>query len=171
MFNQNIWYDEKATYRAVTNASGYFPRADGVPTVATFPIKGTIPIARDAQPSGTIDSDGTNVMAVSGVDFTTGSIKVGDYLYNGDAQIRKITAILSKDLLTIESPFTAALSGADVLICERQFFVSIHARNTHASDAAILQESTFIAGDSFLNGGAPIVYDATAGQISFVCSK
>lgn len=171
MFNETKWYDEKATYRAVTGASGYFPRADGVPTVASFPAKGTIPIARDPAPTGTISSDGTKVMAVTNMNFETVSLKVGDYIYNADAQIRKITAILSKDLLEIESPFTVDLSGAKLLICERQFFKAIHARNTHASDAAILQESTFIAGDSFLNGGAPIVYDATAGQISFVCSK
>jgi hypothetical protein len=43
----------------------------------------------------------------------------------------------------------------------------IVAVNTHDSADAILQEAPFSPGDRVLDGGAPMSYDATSGEISF----
>lgn len=178
MFNELKWYDEKGTYRAVTGGAFNFPQSDGTilkgdgtPSGGQFPTKGTIPIAR--QYTGTITTNGVKARfaSMSAADFA--KLKKGDYLYDGDV-IRQIKDVLAPEsfLVELEQAFPSDLNAADILHCERQFFKAIYARSTHASDAATaLQEAPFAVGDNFLNGGAPIAYDATAGEISFTCNK
>lgn len=167
MFNETKWYAETATYRAVTGVSASFPQPNGKITVATFPTKGTVPIAKT--PAGTINSDGVNVVG-TGTAFGS-SVKKGDFLYNGTV-IRKIQDVIDDTHLVLSQEFPSDLSGETLKVCECQFFKAIYAHSSDPdADATALQEAPFRSGGTFLNGGAPIAYDATAGEISFTVHK
>lgn len=177
--NETKWYDEKATYRAVTGAGFNFPLPDGTILYGggsgsgeQFPNVGTIPIAKDYNTSElgnlTFTSKGVNVR-VSGE--APPQIKPDDYIYDGNLHIRRIKSVMGT-LIELWEAFPSDIGAATPLkICERQFFKSIRAKNTHASGAASLQNAPFKAGDEFENGGAPVVYSAGSGEISFTCSK
>jgi hypothetical protein len=161
------WHAEIATYRAVTGVSANFPNGDGVPTIATFPAKGTIPIAKVL--TGTISSTNENVRG-TGTKFTT-ELFVDDYLYDADAAVRRIVKIIDDELLVLESAFPVDVVGITVRRCTPQTFKKIQVWSSHASNAAEFQEAPLGAGQWFVTGGAPFAYDALTGQISFVCSK
>jgi hypothetical protein len=160
------WHAEIATYRAVTGISANFPNGDGVPTIATFPAKGTIPIAKVL--TGTISSTGANVRG-TGTRFTT-ELFIDDYLYDADAAVRRITKIIDDELLVLESAFPADVSGITVRRCTPQTFKKIQVWSSGAA-VAEFQEAPLGAGQHFETGGAPLAYDALTGAISFVCSK
>lgn len=167
MYNETKWYAEKETFRAVTGASANFPQGDGTIEVGTFPAKGTIPIAKE--PGGTIISEG---LYVRGTDTTfMTSVKKGDFIYDEDV-LREVANVLSDILLELKQEFPTDISVAiDLKVCSPQDIKAIYAHSTHGSDSSILQEAPFRPGSTFLNGGAPISYDATAGEISFTVHK
>lgn len=169
MINNMLEYPEHGLYRAVTGSATVFPIGeDGVPTtIATFPVKGTIPIARIM--TGTISSTGVSVRG-TGTLFES-QVKIGDYLYDADASVRKIKSIETDTLLTLEAAFPADVVGITVRKCEPQTFKVIQAENTSTDTAAELQEAPFAAGSRIISWGSPIAYDATAGVIAFTVSK
>lgn len=165
--NELRWYPELAIYRAVTGSSANFPDGDGVPTIATFPAKGTIPIAKTL--TGTISSTG-NMVRGTGGKFNT-ELFVDDYLYDGDAAVRRIKKILDDDLLILEAAFPSDVVDIAVMRCVPQTFKFVQVWSSHASNAAEFQEAPLGPGQHFETGGAPFAYDALTGAISFVCSK
>lgn len=177
MYNETKWYDERATYRAITNGAYNFPMGvaglvkgdGGVGSGSDFPIKGTIPVAMVR--TGTISSNGVEVRGSDDADFS--QIKPDDYLYDGNV-VRRIKSVCDdpgNKLIELWQAFPSNVNGIAIQHCERQFFKAIYAHSTHDSDSAILQEAPFRPGSTFLNGGAPISYDATSGEISFTCHK
>jgi hypothetical protein len=169
MINETLHHDERSVFRAVTGQTSTFPQADGSIARDTFPTKGTVPMARTF--AGKIDSDGRMVRGTD-TKFETGGIKIGDYLYDGDAAVRKITRIISETLLEVEFDFPSDIANGDVLICERQTFKMIIAESTGTADA-VLQEAPFRVGGRVVHGGAPLAYDASASdaEISFSVSQ
>lgn len=174
MINETLWHDEKQVFNAVTGQQSNFPQGDGTIDVGTFPTKGTIPIAQVKTGTITTDSnngDGRDVLGV-GTKFIEEGLKVGDYLYDGDAAVRRIDSIASNTSLRLSQAFPSDLTADDVLYCERQVFKMIIVEST-GSAAAELQESLFAVGRRVVHGGAPIAYDASMSdaQISVFVSQ
>lgn len=169
LLNETIFHDEKGTYRARAGGAFNFPMGDGslrrgdggVGSGQTFPVAGTIPIAR--QVSGTLSTSGTEVRGST--DFST-TIKQGDWLYNGGAggvhQVREIAMVDGK-IMKLKQAFSTDIVSSIILVCARQDLKKIVVENVHASTNAILQEALFGFGKRFENGGAPITYDQTGG--------
>ena len=170
MVKESLWHAERGRYRAVTGANSLFPNEDGVPTsYAPFPTKGTIPVAKTK--TGTIQSTGVNVRG-TGTLFRS-EIEEGDYLYNGDAAVRKVLHIISDTLLVLEKGFASDVAALTALkVCKPQWAKEIDAKSTGTA-AAILQETPFRVNDEDLCGGAPLAYDASAtnAEISFSIAK
>lgn len=144
------------------------------PYLGAIPTKGTIPLAETL--TGTISTDNAGTSAgliVLGTDtiFLT-ELNVGDFLYDGDAAIRKILYIFSDTMLQIEEKFPADLSDDDVLRPKNQFYKQIIAKSTGTVDAE-LQEAVFRVGEDVVLGGSPVAYDCSVGStlIEFTCSK
>ena len=178
MINETNWHDEKGVYRARTGAAFVFPDAEGNLVQGNgsgsgvFPLIGTIPMAK--QGAGLITTDGVNVLGDDDVNFETDGVKQGDFLYNGGAgvaAVRKIVSVLDSKRLILEGAFPADLTDSPVLVCGRQDFKLIVVDNTHEDADAIIQEAAFSSGKNFLNGGAPIAYNATSSQLDFTCHK
>lgn len=173
MFNETKWHDEQGTYRALTGGAFNFPQGDGSVLSGNgsgsgnqFPYKGTIPLARILD--GLISSTGK---AVRGdIDANFDQLKVNDYLYDGSV-LRQIDYIQTSKLLFLKEAFPSDVVDITIRVCGRQDLKAIYAKNTHASESAILQEAQFAAGGTFLNGGAPISYDASLGDIEFTVHK
>lgn len=167
MLNETISQQEYAAFRAVTGSVYNMPDAYGeIQRGNSFPRKGTIPNAVTRE--GTFKSTGKNVRGTN-TQFT--KLLQGSYLYDGNA-VRQIDYVVSDDLLVLRQGFPSDVAVATtVKVCERQFFKSIYGKNTDASATAYIQESPFRPGDVFLDGGAPIAYDASGsyGEISFSC--
>ena len=170
MVKESLWHAERGRYRAVTGANSLFPNEDGVPTSYTpFPTKGTIPVAKTK--TGTIQTDGANVRG-TGTAFLS-EIQEDDYLYNGDASVRRVIHVISDTLLVLEKAFPSSLSAGTALkVCKPQWAKEIDAKST-GTVAAILQETPFRVNDEDLCGGAPLAYDASASnaEISFSIAK
>lgn len=169
MINEALWHDERATFRAVTGVMSTFPNAQGSIERFVLPTIGTIPLARTF--TGTIESDGRMVRG-TGTFFIRDGIKKDDYLYDDVGAVRRITNIISEDLLEIEYEFPTDVDGINVLVCERQTFKMITWQNT-SEGIGIVQEVLLAVGERGLNGGAPIAYDAgsSSAQISFTVSQ
>jgi hypothetical protein len=170
MINETISHDEFAVFRATTGGAYNFPFAYGVIAKGTpFPVKGSIPVA--TQHYGNIKSTGKQVLGI-GTKFEL--LNPGDYLYHKDV-VRQIDYIIAPvagatyQLLYLTEAFPSDITiGETPLVCHRQTFKKVQAFNTSASTAAILQEAPLKpAEDRLISGGAPISYDATAGEISF----
>jgi hypothetical protein len=168
MFNETLYHPEVATFRAVTGGAYNLKGAYGVMVKGSaFPVKGAIPIPTGK--SGTIISTGKKVRGTD--TLFTREMKEGDHIYAKDV-VRRIDYIVSDTLLVLTQEFpTDILTGVIPLICEQQFYKAIVAKNVHTSDAAILQEAPIASGQVVLNGGAPLSYDATSGQIDFTLNK
>jgi hypothetical protein len=168
MINNLLEYPEYNVFRAVTGSTSVFPNgATGTPTSASFPTKGTIPIARTM--TGTIATTDNIVRGTS--TLFESEFKIGDFLYNGDKSVRKITKILSDTLMELEAEFVADLAGGTAALkCEPQIFKVIQVENSSAN-AAELQEAPFAAGSRVILWGAPIAYDALTGTLAFTVSK
>jgi hypothetical protein len=173
MLNETKWFAENATYRAVTGGAFNFPlgdgtieSGDGVGSGNQFPYKGTVPRARILP--GLISSTGVMVRGDDDANFD--HLKKGDYLYDGNV-LREILVIDTSKLLTLKEAFPSDVEDITIQMCERQLYKKIRAKSTHSSNAAILQEASFKAGDEFENGGAPISYDASVGEISFTVHR
>ena len=168
MFNQNQWHAEKQTFRAITG--GAYKLIGPYGTIiqgTTLPLKGTIPLS--SPKAGTITSQGLNVLG-NGTTFKT-DVQEEDYLHANNV-VRKVRHVISDTLLVLEQAFPSDISSAHGLrVCRPQVYNAIYAKSTGGTDATALQEVPFADNDTFLNGGAPISYDATAGQIDFTLSQ
>jgi len=144
------------------------------PYLGSIPAKGTIPLAETL--TGTIDTDNAGTsegLIVMGTDtiFLT-ELMPGDFLYDGDAAVRKIRYIFSDTMLELEEKFPADLSGDDVLRPKNMFYKQIIAKSTGTVDAE-LQEAVFRVGEDVVLGGSPVAYDCSTANtlIEFTCSK
>jgi len=90
-----------------------------------------------------------------------GMVEPGDYIaVNADGQmLRRIVQVKDDTNLVIEAPFPSSLNG-NFYIVKKNRYKMIYAKSV-GSGNAILQEQTFVAGETFLNGGAPVTYDVT----------
>jgi hypothetical protein len=167
MFNETMWHAEKQTFRAVTGGAYNIPGAYGIQVYgAVFPAIGTIPISNPT--SGTIISQGVAVRGTN-TRFTT-ELSEDDHIHAKNV-VRKISQIMSDTLLFLTAGFPTDITVASSYrVCKPQTYKGIIARSTGSANAT-LQESIFVPNDVFVNGGAPISYDATAGQISFEVSR
>lgn len=168
MFNQNQWHAEKATFRAVTGGAYRLLGPYGTIIAGdTFPAKGTIPLS--SPKAGTIVSTGVMVRG-TGTSFLT-DVQQEDYIHANDV-VRKVRHVISDTLLELEGAFPADIASAHGLrVCRPQVYNAIYAKSTGDADATALQEAPFTQNDTLLNGGAPISFDATAGQIDFTLSQ
>lgn len=170
MFNQNVWHAEKQTLRVTTGAAyNNIPGPYGLIVYgAVFPVRGTIPLSWPK--AGTITSQGNNVRGV-GTSFKS-QVQEEDYIHAKNV-VRKVKHVISDTLLILESGFPTDITGVGegLRTCRAQEYNAIYAKSTSTSADAILQEAPFRQGDTFLNGGAPISYDATTGEISFEMSR
>lgn len=167
MFNQNEWHAEKAVFRAVTG--GAYKLIGPYGTIvqgASLPLKGTIPLS--SPKAGTIITQGVMVRGTN-TSFKT-DVREEDFLHANNV-VRKVRHVISDTLLELEQAFPADISSAHgVWVCRPQVYNSIYAKSTGEADATALQEAPFRQNDTYLQGGAPISYDATAGEIDFTLS-
>lgn len=158
MINATLFHDTLNTLRVYTgqNAHPYF---------GNVPTKGVMPPARYGR--GTIKAD---VYAIRGTNtsFQDGVMEINDFLWDGQASVRRILNIQSQNLLFIDKPFPVAVNNLSVYWIPRGSYRMIYAKSV-GTVAAILQESYFGAGNTMLNGGTPLGYDASAAgsQIEF----
>lgn len=167
--NESVIHPEEGIYRGVSGQSCLFPNSLGVPTVAVLPAKGSIPIAR--QLTGTFTSEGIYVRGV-GTLFES-EIQEGDYLFNGDAAVRKVTAVISDTLLELEVKFGVNVTVAvNVAKCQPQTFKKVQVWNT-GYNLPKFNESPIGVGQWFESGGSPFGYDASGAntQLTFTVSK
>jgi hypothetical protein len=167
MFNETKWHAEKQTFRAVTGGAFNIPGAYGIQSYgAVFPVVGTIPVSNPA--SGTIISQGVAVRGTN-TKFLS-ELSEDDHIHAKDV-VRRISQIVSDTLLYLVGGFPTDITVASSYrVCKPQIYKAIYAKSTGDADA-ILQEATFVSQETFLNGGSPISYDATAGQISFEMTR
>lgn len=168
MFNQNEWHAEKSTFRAITGSAYRLPGPYGTIIYgAVFPAKGTIPLS--SPKAGTIISQGAMVRG-TGTTFKT-DVQEEDYIHANNV-VRKVKYVISDTLLELEGGFPTDITSAHGLrVCRPQVYNAIYAKSTGSADATAIREAPFRQNDTFLNGGAPISYDATAGEISFTLSQ
>lgn len=166
MLNQGPF--EGATFRATTGGAYNIIGAYGAMMKgSSFPTKGAIPVPTGK--SGTIISTGNWVRGTD-TKFLS-EMQPGDYLYHKDV-VRKIDFIDSDTMLKLTQEFPSDIASGEIpLLCQSQFYSAIYAKSTHATVAATLQEAPIAAGNTFLNQGAPISYDATSGQLQFQVHK
>ncbi len=167
MFNETMWHAEKQVFRAVTGGAYNIPFQYGqIIAGSTFPTVGTIPISDPV--TGTVISQGRAIRG-TGTLFTT-ELSIDDHIHAKNVG-RKIDHIVSDTLLFVVEQFPTDISVATAIrACHPQTYKSIYAKSTGVANAT-LQEAPFDPNDTFLNGGAPISYDATAGEISFQVSR
>ncbi len=163
-----MWHPEGAAFRAVTGGAYNIPGPYGVIAYgSSFPTRGTIPLSTPK--AGTIISTGKNVRG-SSTTFLS-DVKKGDYIHANNV-VREIDYVISDTLLVLKEGFQPDISTAHGLrICSPQIYKSIYAKSTDSTNAAILQEASFVAGDVSFTGGSPLSYDATSGQISFEVTR
>lgn len=167
MFNQNEWHAEKAVFRAVTGGAykllGPYGR---IIQGSSFPKKGTIPLS--SPKAGTIITTGLMVRG-TGTHFLT-DVQEEDFIHANNV-VRKVRHVITDTLLELEQAFPVDISSAHGLwVCRPQVYNAIYAKSTGGADATALQEVPFAQNDVYNQGGAPISFDATAGQIDFTLS-
>lgn len=165
MLNQKANNEEKVSYRVVVVTGGITH-----PVLGAIPAKGCFPLPLTK--TGTISTTNTDATkpgkTVLGVGTLFQSeIQVDDYLADSNGVLRRVVYIFSDTMLEIEAKFPTQLSAAAVKISRKSNFKMIAAKSTGSVDATALQEQVFPVGETFLNGGSPVSYDVTAGQISF----
>jgi hypothetical protein len=168
MFNQNVWHAEKQTFHLVTGGAYRLPGPYGrIIYGSIFQTKGTIPLS--SPKAGTIISQGVMVRGTSTL-FKT-DVQEEDYIHANNV-VRKVRHVISDTLLELEGGFPTDITTAHGLrVCRPQVYNSIYAKSSGSADATAIQEAPFRQTDTFLNGGAPISFDATAGEISFTLSQ
>jgi hypothetical protein len=167
MFNQNVWHAEKAVFRAVTGGAYRLPGPYGTIIYGSiFPTSGTIPLS--SPKAGTIISQGNMVRGTS-TTFKT-DVQEEDYIH-ANGVVRKVRHVISDTLLELEGGFPTDITSAHGLrVCRPQVYNSIYAKSTGSADATI-QEAPFEQNDTFVQGGAPISFNAGSGQIDFTLSQ
>jgi len=164
--NQNLTNNEYKVERIVTGTTH--------PYLGAIPSKGTIPLAETLTGTISTDNAGTSeglIVVGTGTIFLT-ELMPGDFLYDGDAAIRKIRYIFSDTMLELEEKFPADASADPLLRPKNMFYKQIAARSSGTVDAE-LQESPFELGQTIVTGGSPLAYDCSVAntQIEFTCSK
>lgn len=166
MLNQKITNEEKESFRVKVTSAGSTTH----PVLGVIPNKGCFPIP--VLGTGTISTTNTDAadpgLIVTGVGtlFMTGTAaikpQVGDYIASDSAgaTIRRIMEIRSDTQIKIEAKFVTQLAAASFYIVKKSFYKMIYAKSTGTADA-ILQEQGFAQGNTFLNGGSPVQYDAS----------
>lgn len=172
MLNQKANNEEKVSHRIVVTVAGSTVH----PVLGTIPNKGCLPIP--IQGTGTIttvnaDTSGGKMVTGTGTAFITGIEpipQVGDYLASDAAgsTVRRIMRIDSDTRITLEAKFVTQLTAANLYIVRKSTYKMIYAKSTGTADA-VLQEQPFIVAETFMNGGSPVSYDASAAnnKISF----
>ena len=167
MFNQNKWHAEKATFRAVTG--GPYSLLGPYGTIVSgnsFPSVGTIPVS--IPKTGTLITQGKMVRG-TGTTFKA-DVQEEDYIHDSNV-VRKVRHVNNDTLIELEQAFPADIAVATGLrVCRPQVYNAIYAKSTGSGANATLQETTFVENDTFMNGGAPVSYNAGSGQISFEMS-
>lgn len=164
MLNQNLVNNEYLVERIVPGTT--HPYLGAIPAIGCIPLPETL--------TGTISTDnlgttaGKIVLGVGTIFFT--EVLPGDFIYRAGA-LRKVKYVFSNTMLEIEQAFPASLSGAALTVPKKNLYKMITSKSSHASDAAVLQEAAFAAGESLVSGGTPLSYDTTTGSIEFTCSK
>lgn len=176
MENSTLFHNEIETYRLVVSGAG--PVAH--PTLGSIATKGVLPLPRLL--TGTIStfaadaSVGKMVLGV-GTSFLDGGIdklaqiEEGDFIWAPAQYVaRRVEKVLSPTSLKLYAKFPSNLVGVALYKIPRTFH-KIYAKSSGTA-AAILLEQAFAVGDTFLNSGAPVTYDAQAAsaEISFELS-
>jgi hypothetical protein len=143
-----------------------------IPTIKTeitgrngFPIKGVL--GRSSTLTGTYSSVGV-IVTGTGTLFET-EITGSGWLYStADNEIKKFTQINGNTNLVLESAFTNNQTDQDVIVYQPQY-ISIAAKNIHATNDAQLNNRKFSAGEvknyNFDDGINPITYNAASGPL------
>lgn len=163
-FNERMWHAETNVFRAVTGGAYRLVGAYGLIVYGSnFPRVGTIPLSTPM--AGTIISQGVNVRG-TGTLFLS-QVKEGYFLHAKNV-VRRVRHVISDTLLELEGGFPTdiAAPGEGVRICRPQTYISVYVKSTGDADA-ILQEAPFRQNDTSFDGGAPLSYDATTGELSF----
>lgn len=165
MLNQKANNEEVISLRVVVVAGGITH-----PVLGAIPAKGCFPLP--VTKTGTITTTNTDAADPGKIVTGTGTLFLtevypNDYLVDSNGICRRVLEVRSNTVIKIEAKFPTALTGAVVKVAKKSFFKMIFAKSTGAADATALQEQTFVVGETFLNGGSPVSYDVTAGQISF----
>jgi hypothetical protein len=179
MLNQGALNAEKQTYRIYLAGAG--PTVH--PILGSIPSQGSIPLPMQGTGTvATVNLDpnngclviGTNTLFLNDTQIGsktkfTGQVEPGEYsAVNVNGQfLRRITEVKSDTRLMIEAPFPSSLNG-NFYIVKKARYKMIYAKSVGTGNA-ILQEQTFVSGETFLNGGAPVTYDVTGSNagISF----
>lgn len=175
MENATLFHSEIETYRLVVGPAG-----DTVhPTLGTIPNKGVLPLA--TQLTGTISSltaDPSGGKLVIGVGTTflgspdkKGIVEEGDFIYDPAQFVaRRVNQVLSDSRLVLFAKFPSQLVAVNLWIVKRTFR-KVYAKSTGTGIPKLLEQN-FAVGDTFLNSGAPITYDASvvSSEISFELS-
>jgi len=141
------------------------------PYLGAIPAKGTIPLPETL--TGTISTDnagasaGVTVLGVGTIFLT--EIYPGDFIYNNDAEVRKVLYVFSDTMLQLEEKFPASVSGIALKRPKNQYYKEVLVYNTGA--IAEVQEAPIGNGERLVLGGSPIAYDGTGSQIQFTCTK
>ena len=102
----------------------------------------------------------------------TMAAKTGAPKADMEVTVDALLDVISDTLIQLEQAFPSDISTAHGLwVCRPQVYNSIYAKSTGDVDATALQEAPFAQNDTLVNGGAPISFDATAGQIDFTLSQ
>lgn len=163
-FNETMWHAENNVFRAVTGGAYRLVGAYGnITEGSSFPRVGTIPISTPK--AGTIISTGK---MVRGTDTTfLADVKEG-YSIHAKNVLRRVRHVISDTLLELEGGFPTDIAspGEGLRICRPQVYKSVYIKSTGSADPT-LQEAPFRQNDTSFDGGAPISYDATSGELSF----
>jgi hypothetical protein len=141
-----------------------------IPTIKTeitgrngFPIKG--PLGRSTTLTGMFSSAG-RIVTGTGTLFET-EITGSGWLYSTTLnEVRKFTQINGNTNLYLETAFTSDQTNESVIVVQ-PLYISIAAKNIHATNDAQINNRKFAAGEvknyNFDDGMNPITYHAASG--------
>lgn len=163
-FNETRDHAETNLFRAVTGGAYRLVGAYGLIVYGSnFPKVGTIPLSTPK--AGTIISQGAMVRG-TGTSFLS-DVKEG-YFIHAKNVVRRVRYVMSDTLLELEGGFPTDIltPGEGLRICRPQVYKSVYIKSTGSADPT-LQEAPFRQNDTSFDGGAPLSFDATSGELSF----
>ncbi len=165
MISTNLGNNNAKVERIVTGTT--HPYLGAIPAIGTIPLLTTL--------TGTITTDNSGASAGvtvlgSGTIFKT-EIFPGDFIYNNNGAIRKVRYVFSDTMLELEEAFPSSVAAIALKKSKLSYYNLVLVENTGAA-AGILQEGALAAGSkSFIEGGAPVSYNATGTTFEFTCSR